>query len=128
MEMEKKILLYVDDERVNLELFRLNFSKEYDVRIALSANEGLSILREHNIDVIISDLRMPEMNGFEFIKEIKKDNPGKICIILSAYLEEEDIKNSISEGLIFSYLTKPWKKPEVKRVIEDAIAQIHKAS
>jgi YesN/AraC family two-component response regulator len=86
MEKAKNVLLYVDDERVNLELFRINFAKDYDVKIALSAKEGHSIIKENKVDVIISDLRMPEKNGFEFIKEIKRENPGKICNILSAFL------------------------------------------
>lgn len=120
-ETEKNAVLYVDDEKVNLELFRLNFAKDYDVKIALSAKEGFSIIKESNIDVIISDLRMPVMNGIEFIKKIKQEYPDKICIILSAFIEPDLMLKSGDKDLIFSYIPKPWKKNDVKKVIDQAI-------
>ncbi len=119
---EKNTVLYVDDEKVNLELFRLNFAKDYDVKIALSAKEGFSIIKENNIDVIISDLRMPVMNGLEFIKKIKNEYPDKICIILSAFIEPELMLKTGDKDLIFNYIPKPWKKSDVKKVIDEALS------
>lgn len=119
---EKNTVLYVDDEKVNLELFRLNFARDYDVKIALSAKEGYSIMKENNIDVIISDLRMPVMNGIEFIKKIKQEYPDKICIILSAFIEPDLMLKTGDKDLIFSYIPKPWKKADVKKVIDEAMS------
>lgn len=122
VEIEKNTVLYVDDEKVNLELFRLNFARDYDVKIALSAKEGFSIMEENNINVIISDLRMPVMNGIEFIKKIKQEYPDKICIILSAFLEPELMLKTDDKDLVFSYIPKPWKKADVKKVIDEAMS------
>jgi response regulator RpfG family c-di-GMP phosphodiesterase len=124
-ETEKNTVLYVDDEKVNLELFRLNFAKDYDVKIATSAKEGFSIINENDIDVIISDLRMPVMNGIEFIKQIKEKYPDKICIILSAFIEPDLMLKGGDKDLIFSYIPKPWKKQDVKKVIDDAFSIVH---
>lgn len=100
----------------------MNFAREYDVKIALSAKEGFSIIKENNINVIISDLRMPVMNGIEFIKKIKQEYPDKICIILSAFLEPELMLNTGDKDLVFSYIPKPWKKADVKKVIDEAMS------
>ncbi|HPV57322.1 MAG TPA: response regulator, partial [Tenuifilaceae bacterium] len=73
--MSNNKILYVDDEQINLELFKINFRNDFDIRIANSALKGLEILQEEEIDVVISDLKMPHMNGLEFIEKIKATNP-----------------------------------------------------
>ena len=120
--MNKKIL-YVDDEPINVELFRLNFEKEYNVFTALSALEGLDIVRDENVEVIISDLKMPVMNGMEFIEEIKSFAPEKICLILTAYTEPDIIIKGLNEETVFRYMVKPWKKKDLKKAIEDAFSR-----
>ena len=116
----EKTILYVDDEPINVELFRLNFEKEYSVFTALSAIEGLELMKEENIRVVISDLKMPVMNGMEFIEEIKKDSPEKVCLILTAYTEPDIIIKGLNEETVFRYMVKPWKKNDLKKAIEDA--------
>ena len=113
-------VLYVDDEFINLELFRLNFEFELDVIISESAKEGLEILRNQHIDVVVSDLKMPEMDGIEFIREIKKLTPDKICILLTAYVESDAMLQAINEDLIFKYIIKPWKREDLKQIIDEA--------
>ena len=124
--MAKKVL-YVDDEPINLELFRAHFNKEYDVLTAMSAKEGLNILQEANIDVIVTDLKMPEINGMEFIELVKKKNPKKICILLTAYTDPEIMIRAINEGKVFKYMVKPWLKKDLSNVIEHAFETIYPA-
>ncbi len=119
----KKNIIYVDDEPINLELFKINFKHDYQVSTALSAVEGLKIIEEQNIMVVISDLRMPEMNGLEFIEHIKGRWPHKVCMLLTAYIESDVMLKAINQELIFRYITKPWRKDEVHRIIEAAFAK-----
>jgi response regulator RpfG family c-di-GMP phosphodiesterase len=128
MESENfKTILYVDDEKVNLELFRLNFKKEYNVLTSLSGEEGIEIVKREGIKVVISDLRMPGINGIEMIEEIKKNDPSVICILLTAYIEPQVMLKAINEEIVFRYLTKPWKKDEVKGIIELAFERYNKS-
>lgn len=115
-----KDIIYVDDEPINLELFRINFRNDYRVFTAGSAAEGLKIIERENINVIISDLRLPEMNGLELIEHIKAKWPNKACMLLTAYIESDVMLKAINQELIFRYITKPWKKDEVHRIIEAA--------
>ena len=116
----KRSILYVDDEPINVELFRLNFEKDYNVFTALSAIEGLELMKDESINVIISDLKMPVMNGMEFIEQIKHASPEKICLILTAYTEPDIIIKGLNEETVFRYMVKPWKKHELRKAIEDA--------
>ena len=115
---EKITLLYVDDEPTNLLLFELNFNKVFDILIADSGLEGLQILRENpHIKAVISDMRMPEMNGIEFIKASKEEFSEISYFILTGYEIDEEIFEALNQGLI----KKLFKKPFNKKVIEEAI-------
>ena len=115
-------VLYVDDEAINLELLQLTFKNELDVLTAISAREGLDILAQNpDIHVIISDLKMPEMNGLEFIREVKRRDETKVCMLLTAYLESEIMMEGFNKELIFRYLMKPWNKDGLYETIQDAL-------
>ena len=115
-------VLYVDDEPINLELLQLTFMGELDVITATSAREGLEILNAHpEIHVIISDLKMPVMNGLDFIKEIKSKSREKVCMLLTGFVESEIMLEGFNKELIFRYLMKPWKKSELIETIRDAL-------
>ena len=120
-EMEK--ILYVDDEEINLDLFQWTFKKHFDVTTALSAKEALEILKENDIPVVITDFKMPEMNGIQFIEAIKKENPDKICIILTGFIESI-VKGK--EDLVFEVLSKPWEKNSLYRVIQSGFDNYQK--
>jgi response regulator RpfG family c-di-GMP phosphodiesterase len=123
----KRSVLYVDDERINLELFRINFEDDYDVITAESGDEALKLLNStKDIVVIVSDLKMPGMNGLELISTIKSQTPGKICIMLTAYAETDVMMKAINEELIFRYLLKPWKRNELLQVINSAFEKFNK--
>ncbi len=120
MDMNRKII-YVDDEQINLELFKINFRNDFEIFVADSAIKGLEIIAENNINVIISDLKMPHMNGLEFIEKIKSENPSKICILLTAFMESDVMLKAINNELIYRYIMKPWRKEEIKEIIELAL-------
>ena len=86
--MELPSILYVDDETINLELLQLTFMNDFQVITASSAQEGLDLLEKHpGIHVVVSDLKMPVMNGLDFIKIVKQQYPSKVCMLLTGYME-----------------------------------------
>ena len=120
--MELPRILYVDDEVINLELLQLTYMNDFQVITAESAEEGLRLLALHpEIHVIISDLKMPVMNGLEFIKVVKKKHPEKVCMLLTAYMESDVMLEGFNKELIFRYLMKPWEKEELCETILEAL-------
>ena len=122
MGTELSKVLYVDDEYINLDLLRLTFLNEFEIMTAESGEEGLQILKTSpDIKVVISDLKMPGMNGLEFIREIKKQYPEKICMLLTGFMESEVMIEGFNEEILFRYLMKPFKKDELKKAILEAL-------
>ena len=115
-------LLLVDDE-VNI-VAALRRVLRRDGHTLLSANsgeEGLALLREHPVDVILSDQRMPGMSGVEFLRQAKVLRPETVRLVLSGYTELESITNAINEGAIFKFLTKPWDDEQLRANIAEAL-------
>lgn len=124
MEGKRKIL-YVDDEEINIKLFDLSMRREFDIITAESAKRGLELLEEDSqIKVVISDLKMPDMDGFEFIKRIKKGNNNIICILLTGYIESEVMLEGFNKEYIFRYLVKPWNKNQLISAIKEAFEKL----
>ena len=113
-------ILYIDDEVINLDLFEYSFRKDFVIHTSLSAEEGLKILEESHIDLIISDLKMPNMNGIEFIRIVKKKYPQIACILLTGYYEPQLYNDPEIKSLLFKYILKPFKKDELKGIIMEA--------
>ena len=114
-------ILYVDDEQDNLTVFNSAFRREYEVHLAGSGQEGLEILKAHEIQVIITDQRMPEMTGIQFLEKIIPDYPDCIRMILTGFSDIEAIIQAINTGRVYRYITKPWSKEELKINIDKAI-------
>jgi len=119
MTMSDKIkILYIDDEEINVQLFQIIFSKNYEVLTGYSGFEGIEILAEHiDTAVVISDLKMPVMNGLEFIKKAKEKYPNKKYYILSGFEITAEIKEALDSGLIHKYFGKPFNLQEIERAI-----------
>ena len=114
--------MYVDDEVINLELLQLTFMNEFTVITAESAREGLKLLSLNpDIHVVISDLKMPDINGLDFIKEVKQKHPEKVCMLLTGFMESEIMLEGFNKELIFRYLMKPWDKEELAETIKEAL-------
>ncbi|MBA4389767.1 MAG: hypothetical protein C0399_02365 [Syntrophus sp. (in: bacteria)] len=111
-EQSRKVL-FVDDERNILKsIQRELLTADFEVFTAQGAREGLEILERENIDIVISDYRMPEIDGFEFLKMVKEKYPGVYRIILSGFVEQSIVFRALSSGLAAVYIPKPWE-PEV---------------
>ncbi len=117
---KKFTILYVDDEKQNLISFKAAFRRDYSVKTALSGKEGMAILKKKNIHLIISDQRMPEMTGVQFLEKTLPENPDSIRMILTGFSDISAIINAINHGKVFRYVTKPWDERELKMTIENA--------
>lgn len=107
-------VLYVDDEPINLELFKIVFRKHFNVLVADSGFEGLKILETNSdIDVVISDMKMPLMSGLEFIKTAHQINSTILFYLLSGYTITEEIEQAINKGLVKGYIQKPFEKSSI---------------
>ena len=102
-------ILCVDDE-VNIlsSLKRMLSLAGYEVLTANSGDEGLKILQDSPVDIIISDMRMPGMNGVQFLQKAKEIKPNAIKILLTGNADFNDAISAINDGGIFRYLNKPW--------------------
>ena len=115
-------VLYVDDEPINTKLFALNFKTLFNVLTADSGYTGLDMLKEHSeISVVISDMKMPGMNGIEFISQAKKEFPNIIFFILTGYEITEEIAEALNINLINKYFQKPFNLKEIESSINQAL-------
>lgn len=121
MNSETKIsVLYVDDEMNNLISFRAAFRGEIKVYIANSASEGLDILDKEKIHIIITDQRMPEITGVEFLEQVITKFPTPIRILLTGYADMQAVIDAINKGRIYYYLTKPWNEEQLRATMMNA--------
>lgn len=119
---EKLSILYVDDEPVNLMLFDRMFEKTYTVLTAESGLKGIELLGENNeVKVVISDMKMPTMNGIEFITKAKSMYPNIQFYLLTGYEITKEIQESLSSGLILKYFQKPFKMRDIDKTIVENI-------
>lgn len=121
-------VLYVDDEEVNLFLFEKMFESTYNVFTASSGPEGLEKLAmyKEEIIVVISDMRMPEMNGIEFIKKASHQFKNIIYFILTGYAHNQEIEESLNSGLIQRFFTKPYEVNEIETAISESVAGLNR--
>ena len=117
----KGVILFVDDERRVLTSMRAMFRRGYTVLTANSAAEGLAIIRERTIDVVVSDQRMPEMTGVEMLSEIKQCSPHTMRILLTGYADLEAIEASINDCEVFRYLMKPCPPEQLRDAVGQAL-------
>jgi len=112
-------ILYVDDELINLKLFELNFRDKYHIITTTSPLEAINIIEKQDIKLVISDFKMPVLNGMQLIEKIKVLKPQIVCFILSGYLESEVVTD---KSKVFRYIMKPYNKASVLSDIENGFA------
>ncbi|MBE9031552.1 response regulator [filamentous cyanobacterium LEGE 11480] len=118
---KKAKMLVVDDEPDNLDLLYRTFRREFNVLKAESGVQALEILEaEGEVAVIISDQRMPEMKGTEFLSRTVPEFPDTVRIILTGFTDVEDLVEAINAGQVYKYITKPWDPDELKVVVHRA--------
>ncbi len=118
---KKQKILVVDDEPDNLDLLYRTFRRDFQVLKADSGINALQILAtEGEVAVIISDQRMPEMKGTEFLSKTVPQFPNTVRIILTGFTDIEDLVEAINAGQVYKYITKPWDPTELKAVVQRA--------
>ncbi|MFB1001886.1 MAG: response regulator [Pseudomonadales bacterium] len=116
-------VLFVDDEKsILVALRRLCRNTGWDIYTAESGDEGLSIIDEYAIDLVVSDMRMPKMNGAEFLEQVVEKSPSTVRILLTGYSEVTATLAAIDKGKIFCHCTKPWDNDEFREILNQAIA------
>jgi CheY-like chemotaxis protein len=119
---EREYVLLVDDESSILSSLRRILRREgYNILTAESAVEGFALLAKHPIQVIVSDQRMPEMNGIEFLSKVKSMHPKTVRMVLSGYSDVSAVTDAINKGAVYRFLTKPWNDELLKGEIRGAL-------
>jgi len=114
----KIVILYVDDEPINLLLFEKNFEKKYTILTGESGNEGLEKLSNtSSISIVVSDMKMPGMNGVEFIRKARIEHPTIKYFILTGFEITEEISDALNEKIIHKYFRKPFNMKEIDSAI-----------
>ncbi len=112
-------ILYIDDEVNNLQSFKATFRLKYNIYIAISGEEAKEVLKNNSdIEIIITDQRMPNMTGVEFLESILEEHPEPIRILLTGYADLNAVIDAVNKGKIFHYLSKPWNEEEIIKTVE----------
>lgn len=119
-------ILYVDDEEINLKLFQMQFQIYYSVITAISGEEGLLKLNKYKNDIIvvISDMRMPNMDGIEFITEARKEFDNIAYFILTGFDYNSRIDTALKNNVIQKFFTKPFDISEIQKAVDFAIKEL----
>lgn len=121
---KSKIILCVDDEKNILSSLKRTLMPEgYEVITASSGPEGLDLLAQHKVDVVIADQRMPIMMGTEFLRKVKEQHPHIVRIMLSGYSDFNSLVSAINDGEIFRFISKPWNNEELKQCVYLALEE-----
>jgi EAL domain-containing protein (putative c-di-GMP-specific phosphodiesterase class I)/CheY-like chemotaxis protein len=124
----QRTILIVDDEQPIINaLCRLLRQDGYSILCAAHAMEGLEILAKNEVDVVLSDQRMPGMTGVEFLRRVKSIHPGTVRMVLSGYADLQSVTDAINEGAIYKYITKPWDRDRLRGLVQEAFRQKEQA-
>ena len=121
--MEKRTVLFVDDEEKILRSLKRGLIDEpYESLFANSGQQAVEILRQNEVHVLVTDMRMPEMSGLELLEIVKKEYPHIVRMVLSGYTQVPTLLTAINQGEIFKFITKPWRlEEEFKPAIREAV-------
>ena len=125
-ELKKIKTIYIDDEEFNLDSFTLTFKNMFNIFTATSVKQALEIMNKENIGLVITDEKMPEMSGIEFLKVVVKKWPDTHRIIISAYSDPDRLFRAINIGHVNEYISKPWDEEELYEIIVSSLKQIQK--
>lgn len=119
-EKQGRILIVDDEEAVRQALTRL-LRRQYDIEVAENGVKALEILEQQTFDLVISDMRMPEMNGAELLSQCFKRWPTMIRILLTGFSDLESAIKAVNEGNIYRYIAKPWDNDQLRQTIAEAL-------
>ncbi len=112
-------ILFVDDEARILRSMKALF-REHDVYSTTKPKEAAAIVKKNNIDVIVSDQRMPEMKGIDVLRQVKKMSPRTMRILLTGYSDLQAVIGSVNDGEVFRFVNKPWVNKELRHIVKAA--------
>lgn len=118
--MRYKILV-VDDEAPNLRTLERLFRNDYEVLTASSAAEALALIQRHDVALLISDQRMPEMSGIELMSQTIDLRPHMVRILLTGYADVSSLIEAINCGHVYKYVTKPWEQEDLTITVTRAL-------
>ena len=111
-------VLYVDDEPQNLNAFRANFRKIFDVHLANDATEALEVIKSNEIHVVVTDHMMPDISGVDLLEILKDSQPLIGRILITGCTEIAIVIEAINRSEVFRFLTKPWIKDDLTETIK----------
>lgn len=114
-------VLYVDDEKENLRVFEMTFRRDFTILTAESAKEGLELLSQHPVAVVLSGQKMPGIEGVEFLRRVRELDSRALRILVTAYADAKTLGQAINDGNIYRYLAKPWEPDDMRLTIQRAI-------
>lgn len=114
-------VLYVDDLQTNLVLFQATFERDYQIILADSAEKALEIMKEQEIQVLVTDQRMPDMTGTELLEVVSEEYPEIRRFLLTAYTDFETVVEAVNKGHIHGYINKPLQAEEVRLAINQSL-------
>ncbi|MEP0987604.1 response regulator [Ekhidna sp.] len=119
MNESKPSLIYLDDEEINLILFKEMFKRDFDIVTTTSPHDAIDHVKSHDLDFILTDQLMPTMTGVEYLKELKQlgvsDNSTKV--IISGFTQEGEVDEALSTRLIDHFVSKPWSYQNLKNLL-----------
>ena len=118
--MQKPKIAFIDDEPRILRSLKMHFRQSHDVFTTTDASELMKYVSEHDVQVVISDQRMPDKQGTEVLRDIKAASPNTLRILLTGYADLNAVIDSVNEGEIYRYITKPWQNDELKQIVNKA--------
>ena len=121
-------LFYLDDEEVLLRLFEETFGHLYDVRTSSTLSEARSMLEDCSADIIISDQKMPGIEGTDFLREAARICPGSYRILLTGQTAMINVVTELTTGVVQHFMVKPWTEEEMTEALQRAVATIKRSS
>src|SRR5438874_6712465 len=118
--LKKRPILVVDDEPDMLFSLKGLLRQEFEVYTASSAAEGLKILEEQVIHLVMTDQRMPQVTGVEFLRQIKNEHPAAMRLIFTGHADINAVIDAINQGSVFRYIAKPWDPEELVAALREA--------
>lgn len=120
-EQNKHKILIIDDEAANLRLLRRVLGDEYEIFAAQGGQEGLEILKDENVSLIITDQRMPGMSGVQVLEASQNIRPDAIKILLTGYTDIQALIDAINSGNVYKYIQKPWDAEDLRLTVKRAL-------
>ncbi len=116
-------VFFIDDEQSILNSIKRAFKdSDFETFFFTSGIDAIKSIEVNKPDVVVCDILMPDMNGFEVIEEFKKLSPGTTRVMLTGYADVSTILHSMNSGNVYRFITKPWKdRAEAERIIADSI-------